>query len=112
MASASWALRRWEWRSVVRRSCPKFESQLLVRSRGHRSPSGTGFLACRPVAARLGMITSVSPRWAQAARTNALIDEEPLEMHGLDIAEQASVVDGVELVEHRSLHPVTSTRAQ
>jgi hypothetical protein len=38
MARASWSSRWWMNRSVVRRSCPKFDSQLLVRSTGQRIP--------------------------------------------------------------------------
>ena len=42
MARASWA-RRWRVRrSVLRRSCPKFDSQELVRSMLQRGPRGAG----------------------------------------------------------------------
>jgi len=47
MARSIWASRWWSNRSVLRRSCPKLESQLLVRSTGQRIPSYTAtfFLA-------------------------------------------------------------------
>lgn len=41
ICASRWAGRR----SVLRRSWPKFDSQLLVRSIGQRRPSGTSFLA-------------------------------------------------------------------
>ena len=41
IARASWARRCRGRRSVLRRSCPKFDSHELVRSMAHRSPSET-----------------------------------------------------------------------
>jgi len=41
-ARSIWARRWCTNRSVLRRSCPKLENQLLVRSTGQRIPSDTG----------------------------------------------------------------------
>ncbi len=70
MARASWASRCWGRRSVLRRSHPKFDSQELVRSTGHRIPSGAVVLApAAPGGRRRAQRTSSMPASAAQART-------------------------------------------
>lgn len=95
-ARANWP-RRWATvRSVLRRSCPKFDNHELVRSTGQRMPRGTGLV---PVAVPAGPATCA----------HEVVDAEPcdeaagdaavvaaVEVQGLHLAEQAPFRDGVE----------------
>ena len=74
MARQSCASRCWMRRSVLRRSCPKFDSQELVRSTVQRIPRGVGSLVWLPwpQGRFLAHIKSVMPTASQRARTALL----------------------------------------
>jgi hypothetical protein len=69
MASAN-SLMRWAvLRSVLRRSCPKFESHELVRSTGQRRPRSLRVRFFLVLRGFFGQMTSSIPAAAPAART-------------------------------------------
>ena len=72
MARASWARRWWGRRSVLRRSCPKFDSRELVRSMLQRWPRGTGRGPAAPGGRLWGQATSAMPASARRRRAVAL----------------------------------------
>ena len=83
-------------RSVFRRSCPKFDSQLLVRSTGQRIPSGTSSLT-RPVPWRRRLATIRSSRPMLGAQlADDVVVVATVEMERADVADQPATVDGVE----------------
>ena len=86
MARASGASRCLGWRSVLRRSCPRFDSHELVRSTGHLSPSGNvlGLRRVRP-RGRLLEHTTSQDAVAGAGSEHRVAAIAAVEVQGLDV---------------------------
>lgn len=83
-------------RSVLRRSWPKLESQLLVRSIGQRIPSGHELLRrCGAAGANAAADEIGDPDGGDEASYDAVV-VAAVEMQGLGVVEHPSVGDGVE----------------